>query len=242
MKQAVQAIALVLVGLLAAPALAEPPKDFGAGKKAAAKLWWDIGPASFYCHCPYREATAEEKKIRRGNLWVVGFACGYQAQEPITSKGKVNARPLRIEWEHIVPADWIATGFNCRDKKREECRTIPGYDEAEGDLFNLVPAVGELNGDRSNKLYGIIAGEDREYGACDFEVTGSKAEPMKSVRGDIARVWLYMIDQYGLKMAPDYVALMKQWSAADPVGKIEKLRHEKIAKEMGRENKFVTGQ
>lgn len=34
----------------------------------------------------------------------------------------------------------------------------------EADLHNLTPAVGELNGDRSNLPYGIVKGEPREYG------------------------------------------------------------------------------
>ena len=233
------------------PALADPPGDFGSAKDTAQELWWDVGPSSFYCHCPYRLATPEEKAIRKGNLWVIASVCGYQADDLITSKGKPNARAMRIEWEHIVPADWIATGFNCQEMKRDECRQIDGFKEAEGDLFNLVPAVGEMNGDRSARPYGLIDGEERRYGACDFEVktTGvgephirGAAEPMPSIRGDAARVWLYMHDRYGVVLSPEYKALLESWSAADPVDKAERERHGIIAKEMGWENPFVAGQ
>tara|TARA_R110000824_G_scaffold180885_3_gene361445 strand:+ start:6299 stop:7045 length:747 start_codon:yes stop_codon:yes gene_type:complete len=220
---------------------AEPPTNFDNAKDAAVSLWWEIGPATFYCGCPYREATPEEKKIRSGNLWVIGSVCGYQAKDATTSKGKPNARSMRIEWEHIVPADWIATGFGCRDQTRSECRAIPGYDQAEGDLFNLVPSVGELNGDRSSKLYGIIDGEPREYGACDFEVA-DVAEPKEAVRGDVARVWLYMADKYGVTLSADYRAMLEGWSAADPVSEAERRRHDVIANEMGWGNRFITEQ
>lgn len=228
--------------LVSATLRAEPPTSFDGAKDAAVRLWWDIGPVTFYCGCPYREATPQEKNIRPGNLWVIGSVCGYQAKTPITSKGKPNARATRIEWEHIVPADWIATGFGCRDQTRSECRAIPGYDQAEGDLFNLVPSVGELNGDRSNKLYGIINGEPREYGACDFEVSGSVAEPKEAVRGDVARVWLYMADRYGVELSAAYRAMLEGWSAADPVSEAERLRHDIIANEMGWENRYVVDQ
>lgn len=59
----------------------------------------------------------------------------------------------------------------------------------EADLHNLVPAVGELNGDRSNYRMAVISGEDRTYGACDFEIDSSRkvVEPMAETRGDIAR-------------------------------------------------------
>ena len=38
----------------------------------------------------------------------------------------------------------------------------------EADLHNLVPAIGEINGDRSNFTFEHIDGEERVYGACDF--------------------------------------------------------------------------
>ncbi|MDO6469820.1 endonuclease [Neptunomonas phycophila] len=47
------------------------------------------------------------------------------------------------------------------------------------DLHNLVPSVGELNGDRSNFRFGMIPNEPRAYGQCDFEVNfkNRRAEP-----------------------------------------------------------------
>lgn len=188
--------------------------------------------------------------IRSGNLWVIGSVCGYQAHDVMSSKGKPRAQTMRIEWEHVVPADWIATGFGCQDQTRSECRGIDGFDEAEGDLFNLVPAVGELNVDRSARLYGDIPGEDRIYGRCDFEVTKAgngephlrgAAEPMPSVRGDLARIWLYMSDRYGVHMSANYRTLMTLWSHGDPVDQVERLRHDAIAAEMGWVNPFVVG-
>ncbi len=241
---------ILVVLLMSGHALADPPGSFKNAKIAALALWWEIGPTSFYCRCPYRFATTEEKQIRKGNLWVIGSVCGYEAKALITKKGKPNARAMRIEWEHVVPADWIATGFGCQDQTRAECRAIDGYEEAEGDLFNLVPSVGELNGDRSARLYGVVTGEERAYGDCDFEViaTGEgephirgAAEPMPSIRGDVARVWFYMSDKYGVQMNPEYRALMESWSAADPSDEAERRRHDLIAVEMGSENLFVSG-
>ncbi len=115
-------------------------------------------------------------------------------------------------------------------------------------MFSLSPAIGELNAHRSARLFGEIANEARHYGACDFEVdtTGlgpshsrGAAEPMRKVRGDVARVWLYMMDKYALKLPKGYEALMANWSNADPIDEAERLRHEIISKEMGWENPFV---
>lgn len=61
--------------------------------------------------------------------------------------------------------------------------------------MNRAPAVGELNGDRSNKRYGIVPDERRDYGACDFEIGGNPkvTEPRDEVRGDAARLYMYPI-------------------------------------------------
>ena len=227
---------------------ANPPSSFDSAKRAAVGLWWDIGAESFYCDCPYRPATAAERAMRSGNLWVGGVDCPYEPKRPTTSAGDPNPRATRIEWEHVVPADWIATGFGCQDDTRAACRRINGYKEAEGDLHNLVPAIGELNGDRSARLYGEIDGEDLEYGSCDFEVVTAgegephvrgMAEPMPGVRGDIARVWFYMEETYGVEIPAASRTVLASWADQDPVDAAERARHRIIAARMGRSNRFV---
>ena len=78
-------------------------------------------------------------------------------------------------------------------KGRECCSKVSdAFRQMQSDMHNLFPTVGEVNGDRSNFVFGEIDGEEREYGQCDFEVAERIAEPMKSIRGDIARSYFYM--------------------------------------------------
>jgi len=79
-------VLIFIILLLPSQVLAGPPSNFDKGKEAALGLWWNIGPSSFYCQCPYRKATEEEKEIRKGNLWAIGSVCGYEAKTPATSK------------------------------------------------------------------------------------------------------------------------------------------------------------
>ena len=90
-----------------------------------------------------------------------------------------NERARRVEAEHVVPAYWLDkfhTGESCWIKA-ESCVSARDcclandtrFRDAHNDLVNLVPAIGELNADRSNLLYGEIIGEARKYGRCDFE-------------------------------------------------------------------------
>ncbi len=54
------------------------------------------------------------------------------------------------------------------------CQAVdPLFEAAHNDLFNLVPAVGEVNGKRSDFNWGMIPGEQREFGLCNFEVDSS---------------------------------------------------------------------
>ena len=53
----------------------------------------------------------------------------------------------------------------------------------QADMYNLYPAIGEVNGRRSNYSMAIIKGEKREFGKCDVEIKNHKVEPKESIRG-----------------------------------------------------------
>ncbi|RML36461.1 hypothetical protein APX70_07867, partial [Pseudomonas syringae pv. maculicola] len=42
----------------------------------------------------------------------------------------------------------------------------PVYKRAEADLHNLVPSIGEVNGDRSNFSFGWVPEQKGQYGSC----------------------------------------------------------------------------
>ena len=75
----------------------------------------------------------------------------------------------------------------------------------------------------------MLEGEPRVYGACDFEVNfkARKAEPAPEVRGDIARIYFYMKDTYGLQISKKQMQLFTAWNKQDPVSEWER---EKLAR------------
>lgn len=154
----------------------------------------------------------------------------------------MNKRAQRIEWEHVVPAWEFGHQLQCwQDGGRKACKKEPKFKAMEGDLHNLVPAIGEVNGDRSNFRFKMIAEEKRVYGQCDAEVDfKAKAfEPMPSVRGDIARTYFYFEKQYGLKISRQQRQLFSTWDNADPVSKAECDIHTLKAKKQGWDNPFI---
>ncbi len=217
---------LLLSLLIPAYASAEHPKSFSSAKRILKDIYTD-NPTSFYCGCNY---TAQGKKL------VPQFEnCGF--------KPRKNAkRAKRIEWEHVMPAWAFGHQLQCwQEGGRKACKKNPNFKRMESDLHNLVPAIGEVNGDRSNFSFAQMEGEPRVYGSCDMEVNfkARKVEPAPHVRGDIARTYFYMRDQYGVRISRKQEQLFNAWAKLDPVSSWELERNRVIEKIQGNANPYV---
>ena len=126
-------------------------------------------------------------------------------------------------------------GRRCARKVSAEFRLI------ESDLYNLYPAIGTLNQHRGAKTFGDVAGEERRFGACDFEV-GHVVEPRPEMRGEIARAYLYMGWAYPEAMAltDDERVRYQQWSRADPPNLLELRRAHSIRALQKNKNPYVS--
>ena len=236
--------AALILAALTAPALAQSPATFPAAKRLLAGIHQEIGHLrTVYCACPYVRTTRSGGDIDRE-------ACGLEAR-------KNETRSDRVEWEHVVPASWFGSQRSCwksghalcgtkkgKPRKGRACCLKPGVDPAfqaaHNDPHNLFPAGGEVNGDRSNRAYGTVAGEPRVYGACDFEVGGKPkvAEPAPRVRGELARAMLYMAERYGVNVRMTRDELLG-WHRADPPAEWELERERRIEAATGLRNPFI---
>ncbi len=193
---------------------------------------------SFYCGCRYDK----KKKVNYAS-------CGYEVR-----KNKGRAR--RIEIEHVVPASAFGRNFAVWKDGHPECLSSKGkpykgrrcaekisdaFQHMEADLYNLQPAVGEVNADRSDKGIGRISGEKREYGKCDVEINKDFVEPRESIRGDIARIYMYMDWAYpGHNIInAENRALIEEWHKLDPISNDERTRGQRIARLQGNQNPFL---
>ncbi|MEK7856718.1 MAG: endonuclease, partial [Acidobacteriota bacterium] len=90
-------------------------------------------------------------------------------------------------------------------------------------------------------LYGEVAGEARQYGACNFEIGGKPkvTEPPDNVKGDAARIWFYMSDTYGIKITDSQRKMFEDWSKSDPPDAWERLRNRRIDAAQGNKNPYV---
>ena len=112
---------------------------------------------------------------------------------------------------------------------------------AEADLHNLVPSIGEVNGDRNNFSFGWLPVQSGQYGSCLTQVDfkAKKVMPRPSIRGMIARTYFYMSKQYGLRLSKQDRQLYEAWNKTYPVQAWERQRNQTVACVMGRGNEFV---
>ncbi|WP_158972588.1 endonuclease [Paraglaciecola sp. L3A3] len=239
---------------------ADFPTSFSNAKiKAEKEVYFDQNK-TFYCGCDFvfDDSLDVDGDGDIKETFVSPTSCGYIPRIPISGSGKPNVRATRIEWEHVMPAQIIGghltewqnpeqypacqksngkylSGRDCAYKVNKQ------FKKAHNDMNNLVPAVGELNGDRSNFQYATIAGELRAYGACDFEVDfkTDTAEPADAIKGNVARIYLYMMHTHDIKLSNDVVTLMLLWDRLDPVDEYECIRDERIRKSQHIGNVFV---
>lgn len=214
--------------------------SFSKSKKLMEQVYYD-NMFSFYCNCQYSYQITD-KSIK---AVVDNKSCGYMPR-------KSQKRGKYIEWEHVVPAWAFGNTRKCwreeictdkygnKYKGRKCCTKIDKVFKAmEADMYNLYPAVGELNADRKNYKYGIIPGEERKYGACDFEVADKLVEPKEDIRGDIARTYFYMEKTYNVPISDKQRKLFEVWDKQDKIDEWEIIRAKRIEKIQGNRNTFV---
>lgn len=236
------ALLTLVPAVMPGPALAyESPapmlKSYAAVKRALYAQVFVDDSRTLYCSCPF---DAE----RRPDL----AACGYVSLDG-------GERSRRVEVEHVVPASWIGADRSCwrekicRDAKgrafkgRKCCLAIdPAFRAAYQDMHNLWPSVGEVNERRSNYRFGLIDGEHRIFGRCDVEIDRRtrRAEPRPAIRGDVARISLYMEVTHGVRLSDAQRRLFEAWHRDDPPDAMEWRRNERIDRLQGRRNPWIS--
>jgi deoxyribonuclease-1 len=215
--------------------------SFKIAKKNIMEIY-KVRKVSFYCSCVF----SMKKKIYPSS-------CGYVPK-------REGHRTKRIEIEHIVPASvfgrkfpqWKDGHIRCVKKKKgrrfkgRKCvvKTSKKFRYIYSDLYNLYPAIGELNRFRSNYPFTIIPNEERKFGKCDFEIKNKMVEPKEDIRGDIARTYFYMNWAYPkmVILSEKDIKLFTEWGKSDPVDSWECERAQHIQRIQGNVNIFVAKQ
>ncbi len=210
-----------------------------AQAKRHLRVIYDDHAVTLYSQCAYEQNKAVDYT-----------ACNYRPRRPEKRGGK-------IEWEHVVPAADFGRSFSawrdgdpaCVDRhgrpfRGRQCaaKVSTTYRRVEADLHNLFPEIGEINALRSNLPIGAVAEKSATLAGLRAKIGGGVFEPPGRVKGEVARVHLYMDDAY-----PELHLLSSQrrklfvaWSRQDPVDAWECERSARITAIQGNDNRFVT--
>ena len=223
--------------IISIPAFTKSLKDnqsFSKAKKTLYKKVYYDHEVTFYCNVPY------EMKVVKGKekLIIDPDQGGFHYR-------KNKKRASRVETEHIMPAEQFGGGMACWYKGDSKCVNSKGksykgrrcctkvsskYRIIQADMHNLVPAIGEVNGDRSNFRYmDTNAALTGQYGKCPIKTDfkARKTYPADYTKGFIGRDYLYMSKTYGVKLSKQERKMMEVW-AKYPESDWEKIRAKRI--------------
>lgn len=215
-------LTLALAGFSVTSSAAQISSSFNQSKIKLYKSVYPNQGQTFYAGCNWKK-----KKV---DLASCGLENSFSTKE--------RKRSLRTEAEHLIPASWLykrngeyrSCYLNAKEQKisaRKLCQLEDSeYRDAHNDLVNLRPAVGTINAARSNKPFAesISGTKETTYNGNGKRmiISSRVAIPDASLRGDIARVALYMQKTYGATYSKRQLSLFKKWDAEDPESEEEK--------------------
>ena len=223
---------LTLIGLISInSAWSAAPKSYNQAKPYVYALFREH-PITLYCHCRY-----EHKKINLNS-------CNMQSAAHL-------ARAHRVELEHMMPAENFGRQLACWREKiciknnkayrgRKCCRQqSPLFNQAEGELYNLWPSVGLVNGARSNFRYNAFKGS--AFYGCPIVIdkTHRQVSPADEVKGIVARANLFMSDEYHIVLSSAQRRLFLAWHKQFPPDDWEKQWAAAVEKIEGYRNPYI---
>ncbi|MBM4375399.1 MAG: endonuclease [Deltaproteobacteria bacterium] len=223
----------------ASRAVERPPRplDFRAAKQHLRAFYAERGATTLYSSCP-----------------LVGGEVDFTR----CCVARQHAKRPAVEWEHVVPAatfggalpEWRDGHPRCqkRDKpfRGRKCarRVSRLFQALEGDLHNLFPEVGDVNGARGDTPMGLVVETSvrhRELPSCGLRFGKGVVEPRGEVHGDVARAYLYMSGAYpeAVVLTEELRALFERWHAEDPPDELERARNRMIRDAQGNDNPWI---
>lgn len=89
----------------------------------------------------------------------------------------------------------------------------------EAELFNLIPVVSAIAEKQEGKIFGEI--KKSTYLIGKVKIDNNYIEPPDQLKGDIARVYLYMDHRYRLQLSLEQKEMFSRWHKYDAVDERE---------------------
>ena len=151
--------------------------------------------------------------------------------------------------------DYISKRSNGWNREHVWPKSLGGFEEkgAGADLHHVRPSDSKLNGDRGNLKYGNVTGGSDVKGTAlvsgmvGGQRTNNYFEPLDNVKGDVARICLYVYARYGGEISKcssitnvfQSVDVLLEWCEEDPVDTWEMSRNDVVESIQGNRNVFI---
>lgn len=216
-------------------ALAAPPENFSTAKRIAHTLF-SAHRDTLYCHCYYDSDNRTDLT-----------SCGLEAYAELK-------RVHRMEWEHMMPAYQFGHTLLCWQEKlcvkkdgvpyrgRACCQKLnPQFRRMEAELYNLWPAVGEINRARYNFSFAYVPNHEPTYPRCTIRIDRhtKTIEPDNQSKGIVARATLFMAMRYSIPLPSSQRRLLESWNEQFPPNAWEKTWAKHVAQQEGYANPFI---
>lgn len=155
----------------------------------------------------------------------------------------------------VEPSDFIGSGSIGWNREHVWPKSLGGFNNtgAGSDLHHIRPDDVTTNAKRGNLKYGKVAngaevcGSSLVSAAIGGSSGGGYFEPLDSVKGDVARICLYVYVRYGAELSKcssitnvfESVEVLLEWCAEDPVDTWEMGRNEVVGAIQGNRNIFI---
>lgn len=168
-----------------------------------------------------------------------------------TSTCSVQEQNQTVKWIQVVPDSFYGRNRECMNeevcvskytgknyKGKRCCRQSDAeYRKMEADLFNLIPVVSAVAEKRTDQIFQEVKAP--KYRVGKVKMDDAFIEPPDNLKGDIARVYLYMNERYGLDLTLDEKEAYYYWHKFDSVDQRECAIAKMIMKIQGSRNRWI---
>ena len=155
----------------------------------------------------------------------------------------------------VTQSDFIGSGSIGWNREHVWPKSLGGFENtgAGADLHHVRPDDVTTNAKRGNLKFGNasggseVKGSSLVSGALGGYASGGYFEPLDNVKGDVARICLYVYVRYGAELSKcssitnvfESVDVLLEWCESDPVDSWEMGRNEVVGKIQGNRNVFI---
>ena len=155
----------------------------------------------------------------------------------------------------VESSDFIGSGSIGWNREHVWPKSLGGFENtgAGADLHHVRPDDVTTNAKRGNLKFGNasggseVKGSSLVGGALGGYAKGGYFEPLDNVKGDVARICLYVYVRYGAELSKcssitnvfESVDVLLEWCESDPVDSWEMGRNEVVGKIQGNRNVFI---